>query len=107
MRRFPRVLKAIPSGVISHVSSVVTEDAEGLFAKTGVSVNSRVVPLSHSRLVVFTAVVLPFFTSLLKVPDVTMAYWDKGSKASRNDGLPAPLTDEFIKLDGEVSSILS
>lgn len=33
-----------------------------------------------------------------------MAYWDKGSKGSRNHGLPASLTDEFIKLDGEVSS---
>ncbi|CAN0289414.1 unnamed protein product [Pylaiella littoralis] len=37
-----------------------------------------------------------------KVPDVSMAYWDKGSKDSRNHGLPASLTDEFIKLDGEV-----
>lgn len=39
---------------------------------------------------------------LLQVPDVTMAYWDKGSKGTRNNGLPASLTDEFIKLDGEV-----
>lgn len=31
-----------------------------------------------------------------------MAYWDKGSKDTRNLGLPASLTDEFIKLDGEV-----
>lgn len=31
-----------------------------------------------------------------------MAYWDKGSKGTRNNGLPASLTDEFIKLDGEV-----
>lgn len=33
-----------------------------------------------------------------------MAYWDKGSKDSRNYGMPASLTDEFIKLDGEVLS---
>lgn len=33
-----------------------------------------------------------------------MAYWDKGSKDSRNHGLPASLTDEFIKLDGEVNT---
>eukprot|EP00752_Nemacystus_decipiens_P006064 g5472.t1 len=37
-----------------------------------------------------------------QVPDVTMAYWDKGSKGTRNHGLPASLTDEFIKLDGEI-----
>ncbi|CAN0019896.1 unnamed protein product [Ectocarpus sp. 12 AP-2014] len=37
-----------------------------------------------------------------QVPDVTMAYWDKGSKDSRNYGMPASLTDELIKLDGEV-----
>lgn len=33
-----------------------------------------------------------------------MAYWDEGSKDSRNKGLPNCLTDEFITLDGEVSS---
>ncbi len=33
-----------------------------------------------------------------------LAYWDEGSKDSRNKGLPACLTDEFITLDGEVSS---
>ncbi|CAM9152411.1 unnamed protein product [Hapterophycus canaliculatus] len=37
-----------------------------------------------------------------QVPDVTMAYWDKGSKHSRNDGLPASLTDEFVELGGEI-----
>lgn len=44
---------------------------------------------------------------IVEVPDVTMAYWDKGSKDSRNYGMPASLTDEFIKLDGEVLSKFS
>eukprot|EP00752_Nemacystus_decipiens_P006061 g5470.t1 len=36
-----------------------------------------------------------------QVPDVTMAYWDEGSEDTRNYGLPASLTDEFIILDEE------
>lgn len=37
-----------------------------------------------------------------QVPDVTMAYWDKGSKESRKNGIPASLTNKYIELDGEV-----
>ncbi|CAM9331079.1 unnamed protein product [Laminaria digitata] len=37
-----------------------------------------------------------------QVPDMTMAYWDKGSKESRKSGIPASLTSKLIELDGEM-----